>query len=156
MKRLLILMSTVFFILFGCEKQPATKDEHQAKHVKESEQVNDFQVSITHDDELNVYAIITYVGDANEIDIYHGGSIFYFNIHQEDGDFEYIGAMNQPLFTTTLIRNEPHQVAFNHLKELHLKKGIYRIEAIADISLDPDDVVGTTIQIPVSKIIEIK
>lgn len=156
MKRLLILMSTVFFILFGCEQQTATKDEHQAKHVKESEQVNDFQVSITHDDELNVYAIITYVGDANEIDIYHGGSIFYFNIHQEDGDFEYIGAMNQPLLTTTLIRNEPHQVAFNHLKELHLKKGIYRIEAIADISLDPDDVVGTTIQIPVSKIIEIK
>ena len=61
-----------------------------------------------------------------------------------------------PLLTTTLFRNEPHIVKFKGIEKLKLKPGTYEFEAIADFSLDSDDVLGTNIEIPVSKIAEIK
>lgn len=140
----------------GCgEEQSKNEKEHadgKPKNTHESKQVDDFKVSIYVEDDLNVFAAITYVGEADEIDIYHGGSIFFFNIFQQDGDFEYESAMTQPLATTTLVRNEPHNVKFEGLEKLNLTPGTYEFEAIADISLDSDDVVGTQINIPVSKI----
>ena len=118
--------------------------------------MDDFKVSIHVEKDLNVYATITYIGEAAEKDIYHGGSIFFFNVYQQDGDFEHLGIMEQPLLTTTLIRNEPHKVLFKGIENLTLKTGTYEFEAIADFSLDSDDVLGTKIEIPVSKIVEVK
>jgi hypothetical protein len=96
------------------------------------------------------------MGDKPKIDIYHGGSIFFFNINQQDGDFEYEGAMNLPLLTTTLIRNKSHRVDFNGIEKFKLESGTYEFEAIANFSLDSNNVIESQIEIPVSKIEEIK
>jgi len=159
MRRIFIVVTLVLiFGLFGCvtNNNNVENVSGKPKITNESKQVEEFKVSINVEKDLNVYATITYIGEAAEKDIYHGGSIFFFNVYQLDGDFEYFGAMNQPLLTTTLIRNEPHRVKFKGIEKLELKTGTYEFEAIANISLDSDDVLGTKIEIPVSKIEEVK
>ncbi|QNK86842.1 MULTISPECIES: hypothetical protein [unclassified Sporosarcina] len=159
MRRLFIVVSIILiFGLFGCVTNNNNEENVSGKPkiANESKQVDDFKVSINVEKDLNVYATITYIGEAAEKDIYHGGSIFFFNVYQQNGSFEYFGAMNQPLLTTTLIRNEPHRVKFKGIEKLELKTGTYEFEAIANISLDSDDVLGTKIEIPVSKIEEVK
>jgi hypothetical protein len=160
MRLMIVIFSFLLLGLAGCGT--SNNDEEngsgQPKITNESKQVNDFNVSINVEDgekNLNVYVTITYVGEEAKIDIYHGGSIFFFNVYQQDGDFEYIGSMEQPLLTTTLIRNEPHRVNFKGIETLKLKQGTYKFEAIADFSLSSDDVLGTKIEIPVSKMKEI-
>jgi len=154
----IFIVVTLIFGLFGCvtNNNNVENVSGKPKITNESKQVEEFKVSINVEKDLNVFATITYIGEAAEKDIYHGGSIFFFNVYQLDGDFEYFGAMNQPLLTTTLIRNEPHRVKFKGIEKLELKTGTYEFEAIANISLDSDDVLGTKIEIPVSKIEEVK
>ncbi|MFS0688993.1 hypothetical protein AB1K89_07105 [Sporosarcina sp. 179-K 8C2 HS] len=159
MRRLFIIVSIILiFGLFGCVTNNNNEESvsGKSKIMNESKQVDDFRVSISVEKDLNVYATITYIGEAAEKDIYHGGSIFFFNVYQLDGDFEYFGAMDQPLLTTTLIRNEPHRVKFKGIEKIKLKTGTYEFEAIADFSLGSNDVLGTKIEIPVSKIKEVK
>lgn len=157
-RRLFVVVSIIStFGLYGCVTTNTNKENVSGKPItNESKQVDDFKVSIHVEKDLNVYATITYIGEAAEKDIYHGGSIFFFNVYQQDGDFEHLGIMEQPLLTTTLIRNEPHKVLFKGIENLTLKTGTYEFEAIADFSLDSDDVLGTKIEIPVSKIVEVK
>ena len=148
------------FGLIGCETNNNNRENVIGEPTinKESNQVDDFKVTINIENDekyLNVYATITYIGDEAQKDIYHGGSIFMFNIYQQDGDFEYLGAMNLPLLTTTLIRNEPHRVNFEGIEKLELKPGTFEFEAIADFSLDSDNVIESKIEIPVSKVKEI-
>ncbi|MET3656229.1 hypothetical protein [Sporosarcina psychrophila] len=115
MRRLFIVVSIILiFGLFGCVTNNNNEENVSGKPkiAIESKQVDDFKVSINVEKDLNVYATITYIGEAAEKDIYHGGSIFFFNVYQIDGDFEYFGVMNQPLLTTTLIRNEPRNSCF--------------------------------------------
>ncbi|MHC8514736.1 hypothetical protein [Sporosarcina sp. ITBMC105] len=153
-RRLFIVVSIILiFGLFGCVKNNNEENvSGEPKITNDSKQVDDFKVTINVEKDLNVYATITYIGEAAEKDIYHGGSIFFFNIYQQDGDFEYFGAMTQPLITTTLIQNEPHIVKFEGIEKLKLKTGTYEFEAIANFSLDLDDVLETKYEIPVSKI----
>lgn len=136
-------------------------EENLSENLKISEETNikgDFKVSIYVEDgekDLNVYATITYIGEEDKLDIYHGGSIFFFNIYEIDGEFEHIGGMNQPLLTTTLTKEEAHRIKFNNPVLDTLEPGKYEFEAVADFSLDADDVLGTTIEIPVSVIVKI-
>lgn len=102
------------------------------------------------------FATITYVGDEVEKNIYHGGSIFLFNIYQQSGDIEYEGFKTLALKKTTLIRKEPLKEYFYGIKELELKEGIYKFEAIANFSLDSEYVLETRVDIPVSKFHEVK
>ncbi|MEZ7173021.1 hypothetical protein [Sporosarcina sp. OR05] len=158
-RRLFIVVSIILiFGLFGCVKNNNNEENvsGEPKITNDSKQVDDFKVTINVEKDLNVYATITYIGEAAEKDIYHGGSIFFFNVYQQDGDFEYFGAMTQPLITTTLIQNEPHIVKFEGIEKLKLKTGTYEFEAIANFSLDSDDVLETKFEIPVSKITEVK
>lgn len=166
MGRILIVQSVFIIVvlaLFGCGSSNTSEENGngsgEQKIHNESKQVDDFKVLINienSDKDLTVYATITYMGDEVEKNIYHGGSIFFFNVIQQNGEFEYFGGMEQPLLTTTLIRNEPHRVNFNGIEKLKLKPGTYELEAIANFSLDSDDVVGTKIEIPVSEIVEIE
>lgn len=162
MIRNLFILQSVFIILIfglsGCGKSNHGEENVniEPKITNESKHVDDFKVTINVEKDLNVYATITYVGDVAKKDIYHGGSIFYFNVYQQDGDFEYLGGMDQPLLTTTLIRNEPHRIKLVGLEKDKLKPGIYEFEAIANFSLDSDDLLGTKIEIPVSKIKKIE
>ena len=124
-----------------------------------SKTVDDFKVSINVQQSQKVqkmYATITYMGDEPEIDIYHGGSIFFFNINQQDGDFEYEGAMNLPLLTTTLIRNKSHRVDFNGIEKFKLESGTYEFEAIANFSLDSNNIIESKMEIPVYCIAELE
>ena len=103
-------------------------------------------ISIEVDEAAKVAATITYVGPEAEKTIYHGGNIFFLTIKQLDGDFEQPGAMSLPLLSTTLKKDEPHTVIFD---DVALDKGLYEFEAIARISLDQEDIVGSEITIPV-------
>lgn len=155
-RRLFIVISIILiFGLLGCVKNNNNEEKlsGEPKITNDSKQVGDFKVTINVEKDLNVYATITYIGEAAEKDIYHGGSIFFINVYQQDGDFEYFSAMTQSLLTTTLIRNEPHVVKYEKLK---LKTGSYEVEAIANFAFDSNDVLGTKIEIPVSKIAEVK
>ena len=163
LRRLIIVRSLLLILvvgLMGCGTNNDDKENagNEPKNTNESKQMEDFEVTIyaeNDESELNVYATITYIGPEAEKNIYHGGSIFYFNIYQQDGDYEYLGAMNQPLLTTTLIQHEAHRVNFEEMKQLELQPGIYEFEAIANISLDSDNMMETALQIPVSTIKEI-
>ncbi|GAA0344810.1 hypothetical protein GCM10008967_39040 [Bacillus carboniphilus] len=156
-----ICICLLVFGLFGCGTSNNSEGNlsKEPKNTDESKQVDDFNVTIyvkNREKIIHVYATITYTGEEAEKDIYHGGSIFYFNVYQLDGDFEYFGAMDQPLLKTTLIQNVPHRVQFGEITNMNVKPGTYEFEAIADFSLDSDDVVGTKIEIPVSRVEEIE
>jgi len=158
MKRLLsytLLIIILIFGLFGCDSEEKVRDESYKK--SDSQHVDDFKVSINvenSEEALNVYASITYTGEETEVDIYHGGEIFYFNVYQQDGDFEFFGAMDDPQLKTTLFKNEPHKVTFNVLEMPSLKQGIYEFEAIAAFSLNSET--SSNIMIPVYMLKEIE
>ena len=164
MRRLFIVQSVFLFLvfgLFGCGTSNNNEENvsGEPRITYESKQVDDFKITINVENsekDLVVYTTITYMGEEAQKDIYHGGSIFFFNVYQQDDDFEYLGGMNQPLLTTTLIRNEPHRVNFEGIEKLKLKPGTFEFEAIAHFSLDSDDVLGTEIEIPVSGVQEVE
>lgn len=157
MKKTMIFL-ILLVSLFGCgtTNNDEKNRSEDTKITNDMKQVDDFQVEITVDEELNVIASITYIGEESEKNIYHGGSIFFFNIYQQDGDFEYLGAMDLPLLTTTLVQNEPHQVKFVEMEQIDLEPGTYAFEAMANFSLDADDFIGTNYKITVSTIVEVK
>ena len=162
MRRSLIvhsLLLSLVFGLIGCESNNNKECIIGEPTINyESKQADDFKVTINFENdekELMVYATITYMGEEAKREIYHGGSIFFFNIFEQDGDFKYYSGMEQPLLKTTLIRNESHRVNFEGIEKLELKPGTFEFEAIADFSLDSDNVVESKIEIPVSKIKEI-
>ncbi|WP_394189545.1 hypothetical protein [Paenisporosarcina quisquiliarum] len=162
MSRLFIVQSLLLILVFGLMGCGTNNNKENVSNEpginNESNQVDDFKVTInveTGEKDLNVYATIIYMGEEAQKDIYHGGSIFMFNVYQQDGDFEYLGAMNLPLLTTTLIRNEPHRVNFEGIEKLKLKPGTFEFEAIANFSLDSNNVIESKIEIPVYKIVAI-
>ena len=119
-------------------------------------QVGDFIVSLHAENESNVYATITYVGDEFEKTIFHGGSIFHFDIYQLNGELEYQSFMTLKSEETTLIRNEPLKEYLYGIKESELKEGIYKIEATANFYLNPENEVESRLVVPISKFHEIK
>ncbi|WP_404430931.1 hypothetical protein [Sutcliffiella horikoshii] len=150
-----MLIIILVFGLFGCDSEDKVRGESYKK--SDSQHVDDFNVSINvedGDEALNVFATITYTGKEAEIDIYHGGKIFYFNVYQQDGDFEFFGAMDDPQLKTTLFKNEPHKVTFNVLEMPGLNPGTYEFEAIASFSLNSET--PSNIEIPVYKVEEIE
>lgn len=158
--KMIFMYSILLLSLFGCstpnEKLDVKEDtlQEERTYLNESNQVGDFKVSIALNESLHPTASITYVGDQPEKTIYHGGNIFFFNIYQQDGHFKQESAMNMPLLSTTLIQNKPHTIQFNEVGEL--EKGLYKFEAIASFSLNSDDVMGTKLEIPVSKLQQIQ
>jgi len=156
-----ICFLVLIFGLYGCVTSNNNGDENvndKPKIISESKTVADFKASInvqkSHKDP-KIYATITYVGEEAEKEIYHGGSIFFFNIYQQDGDFEYMESLTLPLLTTTLIQNKPLKVDLKGIEKLKLESGTYKFEANANFSLDSDKVIESKIEIPVYKIVEI-
>lgn len=147
------------FGLVGCgtDKSGEFNTIQEPKVSTESKQIEDFEVAlkIEEDEGLAVTATITYLGEKDKIEIYHGGSIFFFNIYQKDGDFEHIGAMDLPLLMTTLTRKEPHKVEFTDVDLDELEPGTYQFEGIANFSLDKQNMVDFNIEIPVFSIFKV-
>ena len=60
-----------------------------------------------------IFAELTYVGDQASIDIYHSASPFHFPLEERTRGIEVDYAMNEPLLTTTLTRNEPFRQKYS-------------------------------------------
>ncbi|TFB22860.1 hypothetical protein E3U55_06375 [Filobacillus milosensis] len=155
-----MLCSILIFGLYGCgtKGDGAATVSQVVEDEKATAQEGEFEVSINVEqkgENLDVYATITYLGDQDQKTIYHGGSIFFFNVYQVGGDFEHIGGMEQPLLSTDLKKGEAHKVEFNHPGLTELKPGTYEFEAIADISIDDEKMVDTKLEVPVTTVVEI-
>ena len=164
MKKIILLSLVLFLILslglFGCGyDQNNTSSNSEEPEVTEAlEREGDFEVQIEvvrSEEGLTVEASITYLGDEDKVDIYHGGSIFYFNIYEQDGDFEYLGAMDAQLLTTELLPKEPHNIEINYPILEELEPGIYEFEAEAVFSLDEEHITDTMINIPASVMVSL-
>ncbi len=131
--------------------------DESSSNSTETKKQGDFEVRIfaEQDQELNVYATLTYRGEEESIDIYHATWIFYFGITQLDGDYETTIGMEEPLRTTTLVKDEPH-VEQLKTDTLNLKPGKYKFEAIADFSTNSEKMLETGSEIPVSTVVEVK
>lgn len=151
---IIILAFGLFVFVKSNSSEENVKGESYIK--TDSQHVDDFKVSINvekSEENLDIYATIIYTGEEAAIDIYHGGEIFFFNVYQQDGDFEFLGAMDDPQLITTLFQNVPHRVSFNVLEMPRLKPGTYEFEAIASFSLNSE--IASNIEIPVYKVEEI-
>ncbi len=74
----ILFFSLSVLALFGCTTTNSNEEKVRVEPVMtyETKQVDDFKVSIHIEKDLHVYSTITYVGDAIEKEIYHGGNIF--------------------------------------------------------------------------------
>lgn len=63
--------------------------------------------------DIAVGAELTYVGDEESIDIYHAESAFHFPFVERTREFEVGFAMNEPLLTTTLLKDEPFRQKYS-------------------------------------------
>ena len=60
-----------------------------------------------------IFAELTYVGNQASIDIYHAASPFYFPLEERTRGIDVDYAMDEPLITTTLTKNEPFQERYS-------------------------------------------
>jgi len=56
---------------------------------------------------VKIYAELEYIGDKEEIEIFHAASPFYFPMVEKTRDLQIDYSMNQPLVSTTLIKGVP-------------------------------------------------
>ena len=63
--------------------------------------------------DLAIFAELTYVGDLESIDIYHAESAFHFPLVERTREFDVGYAMNEPLLTTTLKKDEPFRQKYS-------------------------------------------
>ncbi len=61
------------------------------------------------DEEVQLYAELEYVGEKDEIAIYHAASPFYFPMKEEMRGFNINYPMNEPLVETILQQGEPYR-----------------------------------------------
>ena len=63
--------------------------------------------------DIAVFAELAYVGDEESIEIFHGGSAFSFPFIERTREFDVGYAMNDPLLTTTLLKDEPFRQKYS-------------------------------------------
>ena len=63
--------------------------------------------------DIAVFAELTYVGDEESIEIYHAESAFHFPFEERTREFEVGYAMNEPLLTTKLLKDEPFRQVYS-------------------------------------------
>lgn len=174
MNKCMFVTLILFLLLLGCqetqstERQLESSDPSMSKH-KNVEKKEDFIVTIegtkqvySKDEEINIYATLTYKGNGEDILINHASSIFYYKIHQKDGDFELESIIDLVRKSTNLRKNKPHISDLDNIGmpvhnvfrngKLYLPTGQYLITAIADFNLENNE----EFNIPVSLTIEVK
>jgi hypothetical protein len=70
------------------------------------------------DEPVKVYAELEYIGEKDEITIFHAASPFYFPIKEKVRNYDLGYAMNEPLISTTLKQGKP-------LRKEYMKSGGY-------------------------------
>lgn len=106
-------------LLFGCglgdnATNNADLDEYEVTHPEVEVTEGDFIYRLVSEKEqydangpVKIYAELEYVGDQEEIEIFHAASPFYFPIHEKSRDYEIGYGMEEPLLSTTLVKGEP-------------------------------------------------
>jgi hypothetical protein len=58
-------------------------------------------------EKVKIYAELEYIGDKDEVTIYHAASPFYFPMVEKTRNYQISYPMNLPLISTTLIKGKP-------------------------------------------------
>lgn len=74
--------------------------------------------TFTEGESIKIKTKLTYVGQAQNVTIYHGGSPFLFNLQEATRNFEISSVMDTPLITRILERNVPSE-------EVYTSGGVY-------------------------------
>jgi hypothetical protein len=113
-KILLILLVAVIGILFFEFNKPVNMPKVFTAKKQAEVTEGDFVYRIFSEKEkykigeqIKVYAELEYIGDKEEITIFHAASPFIFNLKELSRGFDLPAAMNEPLLSTTLKRGEP-------------------------------------------------
>jgi hypothetical protein len=119
---------------------------------------------------------MTYVGEQEQIEIWHAADYFYWTIKDEAKGFYLEGVMPLPLISTTLVQGEPDRreyiktggwgeddpdadfwEAFFSEEKLYLPSGTYTVQVTARFSVaeDPQDFADHLLEIPVELQIQV-
>ncbi len=121
MKKLLMLLSVMFvFLLSSCTANEETKkkesvlDEYKVMNIHSEVRVKDFIYRIVskkqeyeNNEKVKIYAELEYVGNDDQVTIYHAASPFYFNLKERTRNYDIGYGMNQPLVKTTIVKGKP-------------------------------------------------
>jgi hypothetical protein len=120
------LWISLLFVLFvsGCGTNHeddilAELDNYDVRSVKDEVTEGDFIYRLYTEKEeylgsepIKIYAELEYIGEQDEITIFHAASPFYFPIEEKIRGIQIPYAMPQPLLNTTLKKGEPFRRAY--------------------------------------------
>ncbi|WP_096200728.1 hypothetical protein [Bacillus sp. FJAT-45350] len=122
MRRMILLVSFVTFVLASCglgenrENGTSGTDDYVVANSSSETVEGDFVYRLVSEEEeylqreeVKIYAELEYIGDKEEITIYHAASPFYFPMKEKTREYSIEYAMNEPLLSTTLTKGEPLQ-----------------------------------------------
>lgn len=133
MKSLRTILFALCIVLAGCSNVKPEPDNQTEKPgaspvpsvIRAEVQQDDFIYRLIADkeayvegDTVTIYAELEYVGEKEQIDIYHAASPFYFPLVEKKRNYSIPYAMNEPLIQTTIIKGEP-------LREEYKRSGGY-------------------------------
>jgi len=121
MKKLFILLTVMFvFVFSSCTANKETKkkdsilDEYKVMTSHSKVRVKDFIYRIVsekqeyaYNEKVKIYAELEYVGNDDQVTIYHGESPFYFNLKERTRNYDIEYFMNLPLVKTTIVKGKP-------------------------------------------------
>jgi len=121
MKKIFMLLTVMFvFMLSSCsaneesKKKESILDEYQVMNSHSKVRVKDFIYRIVsekqeyaNNEKVKIYAELEYVGNDDQVTIYHGESPFYFNLKEKTRNYDIGYAMNEPLIKTTIVKGKP-------------------------------------------------
>jgi hypothetical protein len=113
-KVLLILLVGLIGVLFFVFNRPGNMPKNFTAKTQAEVTEGDFVYRIFSEkdkykkgEQIKVFAELEYIGDKEEITIFHAASPFIFNLKELSRGFDLPAAMNEPLLSTTLKRGEP-------------------------------------------------
>ena len=121
MKKIFMLLTVMFvFMLSSCsaneesKKKESILDEYKVMNSHSKVRVKDFIYRIVsekqeyaNNEKVKIYAELEYVGNDDQVTIYHGESPFYFNLKEKTRNYDIGYAMNEPLIKTTIVKGKP-------------------------------------------------
>lgn len=128
MKKLYVLALLIAAVIAaGCNEKkdpaanrtPAVVDE-ELTQAKAEVVTDDFiyrlvmeKAKYTEGDSIRMYAELEYIGDQDEITIFHASSPFYFPITETTRKYSIVYPMTEPLVSTTITKGKPLRKEYN-------------------------------------------
>ncbi|GGM23688.1 hypothetical protein GCM10011351_06840 [Paraliobacillus quinghaiensis] len=167
---LFYLFSLLSLLLFGCglgdnATNNANLDEYEVTNSEAEVTEGDFIYRLVSEKEqydangpVEIYAELEYVGDQEEIEIFHAASPFYFPMHEKTRDYKIGYGMVEPLLSTTLVKGEPLREEYtsaagysadedndyiNFIEKINNNEfpvGYYKVNGFADFFVRIDDI----------------